>query len=157
MDDKTIVGYSVVAHDMRGDPEPLFDTVMTSKPHDKQPDDISQNLNALNIVQTQLDQLISKFVHDINNPNNFISFNIPILRDYLQKILHIVDRFAEEDDSMNWFGMSYPEFREDLFRLITNMQNGSDRITGVVSEFSHLTDGKRVFKSTSGTMHKDRV
>jgi signal transduction histidine kinase len=53
-----------------------------------------------------------------------------------------MDRFAGDQSSMEWFGMSYPEFRKDLFRLIENMKNGSDRITSIVNDLRQFTRKK---------------
>lgn len=77
--------------------------------------------------------LISGIAHEINNPNNFISFNIPILKDYLEVLIPIIDRHAAEHADFEPFGMTYPEFREDLFKLMENMEHGSNRINATVS------------------------
>jgi signal transduction histidine kinase len=78
--------------------------------------------------------LISGIVHDVNNPNNFISFNMPILREYLNEIIPIVDRHAEARGQYNLCGMSYAEFRTDLFKLLDNVEHGSRRIKTIVSD-----------------------
>ena len=77
--------------------------------------------------------LISGIAHEINNPNNFISFNIPVLRDYLRAVLPITDRFRDDHPDFEPFGMSYQEFKEDLFKLLENMEHGSDRISRTVT------------------------
>ena len=77
--------------------------------------------------------LASGIAHEINNPNNFISFNIPILRDYVKDILPIVDEYAEHHEEFEPSNMKYPEFREDLFRILLNIEHGSQRITHTVS------------------------
>ena len=77
--------------------------------------------------------LISGIAHEINNPNSFISFNLPILRDYLDLLMPIIDDHVSEHSDFSPFGMSYEEFREDLFKLLDNMDHGSSRINSTVS------------------------
>ena len=87
--------------------------------------------------------LVSGIAHEINNPNNFISFNIPILRDYLNGVIPIVDEYAKHHKDYEISGMTYPEFRQDLYKLIGNIEHGSKRINDTVTglrEFSRNKD-----------------
>ena len=80
-----------------------------------------------------LGYLISGIAHEINNPNNFITFNIPILREYIQSVLPVLDEHAEKAGDFNACGMPYQEFREDLFKILDNIEYGSYRINSIVS------------------------
>jgi len=87
--------------------------------------------------------LVSGIAHEINNPNNFIIFNIPIMRDYLNEMIPILDDYARVHPDFELFGMSYPEFRKDIFKLLDNIEHGSGRINTIVSdlrEFSRRKD-----------------
>ena len=89
--------------------------------------------------------LISGIVHEINNPNNFISFNIPILRDYLREILPVLDEHAARTPHFEVQGMPYAEFRTDVMKLLENIEHGSTRINTTVAklkEFSRKKDEK---------------
>jgi len=77
--------------------------------------------------------LVSGISHEINNPNNFIVLNIPILRDYLNEIMPIIDDHAKGEDDFHVWGMKYGEFRKDIFKLLENMEHGSTRINTIVS------------------------
>ncbi len=87
--------------------------------------------------------LVSGIAHEIKNPNNFISFNLPILREYLDQIIPILDARAAEEPDLLWTGLPYGEFRADLFKLLDNIQHGSERIGGIASDlraFSRKND-----------------
>jgi PAS domain S-box-containing protein len=89
--------------------------------------------------------LISGIVHEINNPNNFIVFNIPILRDYLREILPVVDEHAEKIPWYEVLGMPYADFRVDVMKLLDNIEHGSHRINVTVAklkEFSRKREDK---------------
>jgi PAS domain S-box-containing protein len=77
--------------------------------------------------------LVSGIAHEINNPNSFIVFNLPILREYIEKLLPIVDDYAKDHPDLEFFCMSYQDFREDIFKLLANMEHGSHRINATVS------------------------
>jgi signal transduction histidine kinase/CheY-like chemotaxis protein len=77
--------------------------------------------------------LVSGITHEINNPNTFISFNLPILRDYLHALMPIFDKYAGRNPDLRLFYMPYPRFRADLFKLLDNMEHGSSRIASIVS------------------------
>ncbi len=62
--------------------------------------------------------LISGIAHEINNPNNFIFFNIPILRSYLQFLLPIVDEYASAHPELRVFGRPYSGFPGGLFQIV---------------------------------------
>ncbi len=90
--------------------------------------------------------LVSSIAHEINNPNNFVSFNIPILQDYLTQLIQIADEYAETRPGLELFHMTYPEFRTDVFKLVENIQHGSSRISTFVAnlrEFSQSNGSRR--------------
>jgi PAS domain S-box-containing protein len=92
--------------------------------------------------------LTSGIAHEINNPNSFVAFNIPILRKYLEELLKIVDRYAAVHPEYELFNMSYPELREDIFALLTNMEHGAQRISRIVGVLKGF-----VRRKDSGEIH----
>jgi signal transduction histidine kinase len=93
--------------------------------------------------------LISGIAHEINNPNNYISVNIPILRDYLNIVMPIVDEYAQKHPDMEILYMPYAEFREDIFELLDNVQHGSRQINSIVRDlkvFSAVDKDKKIEK-----------
>jgi signal transduction histidine kinase len=81
-----------------------------------------------------LGQLVAGVAHEINNPNNFLTFNLPILKDYLDAVRPHVEAAAERDPELRLYGLSAREFFEDAAALIGNMQHGTQRIAGIVSQ-----------------------
>ncbi len=80
--------------------------------------------------------LVSSLTHEINNPTNFIVFNVPILRDYLGAMLSIVREQAACRPGFEIMGMSGDAFQEDILKLLTNIQNGAERIQATVAKFA---------------------
>jgi signal transduction histidine kinase len=108
-----------------------------------------QRLFEKQLIQSEklasLGTLVSSIAHEINNPNSFITLNIPILRDYVEALIPIVDRYAERRPDLELFQMSYPDFRKDVVSLLDNIEHGSDRINKVVytlREFSQVKGKK---------------
>jgi len=82
--------------------------------------------------------LVAGIAHEINNPNNFILFNMPILKDYLEEVLPILDDYAADHPDFSVLGMDYPEFRKDIYKLLDNVEQGSRRITSTVSALNEF-------------------
>jgi signal transduction histidine kinase len=86
--------------------------------------------------------LVSSIAHEISNPNSFVSFNIPILRDYIDEMIPIVDDYATEHAEFEVCHLPYPEFRQDIFKLLDNIENGSVRISSFVSNLRDFSQEK---------------
>jgi len=91
--------------------------------------------------------LVSSIAHEINNPNSFVTFNIPILREYLEELIDIADQYAENQTDLELFHMTYPEFRKDVFNLIDNIEHGASRISTFVANL-------REFSQSNGNRQK---
>jgi PAS domain S-box-containing protein len=105
-----------------------------------------QDLTALKRAQSEmyradkmaaLGQIIAGVAHEINNPNNFIYFNLPILRKYIQAIRPMLDARLQEDPDLTILNMPYKVFLDDVFKLLENMEHGSKRITSIVSDLKN--------------------
>jgi signal transduction histidine kinase len=96
-----------------------------------------QKLLQQQIVQSEkmatLGVLATSIAHEITNPNAFISFNLPILREYLEEVLPILDAHAETHPDLEIARMPYREFRRDVFNLLKNMGHGAERIRTFVA------------------------
>jgi len=95
---------------------------------------------AQNEKMATLGLLISGISHEINNPNNFIMFNLPILKDYLEELLPIIDDYYSEQPDCKLFGMKYPEFRKDIMELLDNMEHGTNRINNTIARLREFFD-----------------
>ena len=82
--------------------------------------------------------LVSTVAHEIKNLNNCVTFNTPILREYLEKLTPILDDYAGNHQDLELFGMTYPEFRNDIFNLVNNLEHASSRINDIMSDMSEF-------------------
>jgi signal transduction histidine kinase len=83
--------------------------------------------------------LVSGIIHEINNPNSFITFNLPVLRTYLERVMLALDTSINPENGDDWFGMDYHSFRDELFSLLDNLSHGAARIGGIVSNLKDIT------------------
>jgi len=81
-----------------------------------------------------LGQIVAGVAHEINNPNSFIYFNLPILRRYVEAIAPLLEDRLEQTPDLAILGMPLRVFLEDVFKLLENMEHGSERITKIVSD-----------------------
>jgi PAS domain S-box-containing protein len=105
-----------------------------------------------------LGHIVAGVAHEINNPNNFIHFNLPILRQYIDAIRPHLDDAAKQDPDLRILNMAYGEFVDDVYKLLDNMQHGSTRISEIVGELrnytkSHESKGKTP-ESMNAVVHR---
>jgi PAS domain S-box-containing protein len=84
-----------------------------------------------------LGQIVAGVAHEINNPNNFIFFNLPILRKYVEAIAPLLELRLAEEPELKILNMPYEVFLQDVFKLLENMEHGSARITSIVSDLKN--------------------
>ena len=76
--------------------------------------------------------LASGVAHEINNPNNFIMMNAPILRNAWTDISPILNRYYDHYGDFTLANIPYSEIREEIPRLFDGIEDGSRRIRQIV-------------------------
>ncbi len=80
--------------------------------------------------------LVSSIAHELNNPNNFIIFNTPILKDYIKAILPLLEEQAVRYPHSEIMGMSYLDLHEDIVKLVDNIEHGAQRVNATISKLT---------------------
>jgi PAS domain S-box-containing protein len=81
-----------------------------------------------------LGTLVSSVAHEINNPNNFIMLNAPLLKEAWQHVLPILDEYYEKNKDFKIGGMGYTEMRDRIPQLFSGITDGSKRIQQIVED-----------------------
>jgi PAS domain S-box-containing protein len=81
-----------------------------------------------------LGTLVSSVGHEINNPNNFIMLNVPLLKEAWEHVLPILDEYCEKDRDFTIGSVRYTEMRDRIPRLLSGISDGSKRINEIVED-----------------------
>jgi PAS domain S-box-containing protein len=81
-----------------------------------------------------LGTLVSSVGHEINNPNNFIMLNAPLLKEAWEHVLPILDDYCEKDRDFTIGSVRYAEMRDRIPRLLSGISDGSKRINEIVED-----------------------
>ncbi|MEN6438343.1 MAG: ATP-binding protein [Syntrophobacter sp.] len=80
--------------------------------------------------------------HEINNPNNFIFLNAPMLKKAWESILEILDEYAEKTGGFFVENLPWSRARENIPILLNGIIEGSERIKNIVSDMKEFVSKK---------------
>ncbi|BDG01325.1 transporter substrate-binding domain-containing protein [Anaeromyxobacter oryzae] len=78
--------------------------------------------------------LVSGVAHEINNPNGFILLNMPTLKGIYLDALEILDEHHGAHPDLTLGGIEYPAVRDEVPRMLDEMQGGARRIKRIVED-----------------------
>jgi len=86
---------------------------------------------------TFMGTLVSGFAHDINNPNQLIAVNIPLVSRIWADLVPLLDRHVAEQEELVLGGLSYANVRANMPAILDDIKGASARISGIIRS---LTD-----------------
>ncbi|MBG0776648.1 MAG: GAF domain-containing protein [Desulfovibrionaceae bacterium] len=88
-----------------------------------------------------LGEVVAGVAHEINNPNSFISYNIPLLEETWEVFRPMVEEYAEANPGWSRSGLDIGEYCRDMEGIIDDITAGAARITRVVSSLKEFARG----------------
>jgi len=87
---------------------------------------------------TSLGTMVSGVAHEINNPNNLIMFNAPMIRAAWADAERVLASHFRESGEFSLGGLPYSEMRQVVPKLITGMTESSGRIRAIVEKLKNF-------------------
>ncbi|MBW2095516.1 MAG: response regulator [Deltaproteobacteria bacterium] len=83
--------------------------------------------------------LVSGVAHEINNPNNTIMLNTPLLLEIWEGVVSILDRFYEKNGDFKVGGLFYSELRSAVPELFSGIEKSAARIKNIVQGLKNFS------------------
>lgn len=122
----------------------MYNNISSQKRAEEQLKENSQILLTIEKELVQADKMISLGVlvsgvaHEINNPNNFIMLNTPILWDAWKGIGPVIEKYYEENGDFNLAGLPYSRMRNEIPLLFSGVESGATRIQRIVQDLKNF-------------------
>ena len=87
---------------------------------------------------TSLGTMVSGVAHEINNPNNLIMFNAPMIKAAWADADKVLEEYRRENGDFSLGGLPYSEMRNIVPRLIAGMSESSVRIRTIVERLKNF-------------------
>jgi PAS domain S-box-containing protein len=82
--------------------------------------------------------VVAGVAHEINNPNSFITYNVPLLEETWQIFQPILSRFSTQNPGWRHGAMDMAELCEDMNEILSAIRSGSDRINRIVMDLKEF-------------------
>lgn len=92
-----------------------------------------------------LGQVVAGVAHEINNPNSFITYNVPLLEESWEAFSPIIREFTQKHPKKMAGNITLAEMAEEMEEIIGAIKTGSDRINAIVAK---LKDFARLDEAT---------
>lgn len=90
------------------------------------------------IIQTDklasLGQVVAGVAHEINNPNSFITYNVPLLEESWEAFSPIIKEFSQIHPEKKADNITFAEMAEEMGEIIGAIKTGSNRINTIVAK-----------------------
>ncbi len=80
--------------------------------------------------------LVSGVAHEINNPNNFIMLNAPLLKEVWESVVPILNEYFRQQGDFITAGLPYSEMIKEVPNLLNGIEVGSRRIQRIVKDLN---------------------
>ena len=87
--------------------------------------------------------LVSGIGHEINNPIQFIMFNLPFIKNAWESALPILDKYYESHPDFELRGVPYSLAKERLPNMANDVIEGAERISSIVKELREYSRKSR--------------
>lgn len=91
-------------------------------------------------------RLVSGVAHEINNPNNFIMMNAPVLKDIFESIMPVLNSKSVFDENEIFGGLEYNQLKEHIPTLLEGIIDGSERINNIIKELKNYAQPNLILK-----------
>lgn len=81
--------------------------------------------------------LVSGVAHEVNNPNNFIMLNTPLLREAWEDAKPVLAAHYQQNSGFELGGLPFPEMAESIPQLFDGIERGAQRIKLIVEDLKN--------------------